>query len=213
MLLAPRAASAQTALNPDLVEFVPSAEDGQVFSNGQPMVVRYDLEFYVAGSSTAVQTLNIGTPALQSDGMVRYRFAPAVTPWPYPNVDCYVDVVAVGPYGSRTSVASNYFRYVSSASTNISPSISLTSPAAGTTLQTQSTITLSASASDADGVVRAVEFRVDNQLVATVQSAPFTAAWRAKTAGNHTLTAVAVDDAGARTVSAPVVINIHRKNQ
>ncbi|WP_105101653.1 glycosyl hydrolase family 18 protein [Microbulbifer pacificus] len=75
----------------------------------------------------------------------------------------------------------------------VAPSISLTSPAHGSSHITGTDLTLSASASDSDGSVSKVEFFVDGSLIATDTSAPYSTQWTA-TLGNHTITAVATDN-------------------
>jgi hypothetical protein len=64
---------------------------------------------------------------------------------------------------------------------------------------------LTAQALDSDGFITRVDFLVDGELAGTATAAPFTFAWTA-TAGDHTLSARAMDDAGALTTSAEVVV-------
>ena len=88
------------------------------------------------------------------------------------------------------------------------PTVSITSPAAGTTLS--GTIAVTANASDAGGIA-GVQFFVDGSAVqAEDTTAPYSADWNTTTAadGSHTLTAVARDAAGNRTTSPGVVINV-----
>jgi hypothetical protein len=84
------------------------------------------------------------------------------------------------------------------------PSVALTSPAAG---EISGPATLSASASGA----AAVQFELDGHpLGAPMTSPPYSLTWDTKTAANgpHALTAVALDEAGARAVSPPVRVAI-----
>jgi hypothetical protein len=75
------------------------------------------------------------------------------------------------------------------------PSVSFLSPASGTTLSGQATITASASAADA---IAHVDFYVDGAMHATVTTAPYTWNFDTTTASNgtHTLMAKAYDLAG-----------------
>ncbi|MEW5248235.1 chitinase C-terminal domain-containing protein [Microbulbifer sp. 2201CG32-9] len=75
------------------------------------------------------------------------------------------------------------------------PQLSLDSPGANATFSTGDAVQLSASASDADGTIATVEFFVDGGTIGSDSNAPFTASWTA-TAGNHTLTARAIDNDG-----------------
>ena len=91
---------------------------------------------------------------------------------------------------------------------NAAPQVTLTSPLIGTPPLAPATLTLGASASDSDGTVAAVEFYAGTTLLATVDTAPFTATWSDVAAGSYTLTARAIDDLGASTTSAPVIFTV-----
>ncbi len=88
------------------------------------------------------------------------------------------------------------------------PTVSLTSPAAGSTVS--GTITVSATASDNVGVV-GVQFRLDGAGLGTEgTTAPYSVTWDTTTAsnGSHTLTVVARDAAGNTATSAPVTVTV-----
>ena len=88
------------------------------------------------------------------------------------------------------------------------PTVSITSPASGSTVS--GTMTVSASASDNVGVA-GVQFLVDGSALGSEDVAsPYSVSWNTTTASNasHTLTAVARDDAGNRTTSAPVTVTV-----
>jgi large repetitive protein len=85
--------------------------------------------------------------------------------------------------------------------------LSITSPAPGAVLSGRS-VTLNASATDVSGV-KAVEFHVDNRLLATDTSAPYSANWNLRKAakGAHTIRVRAVDllgNASEQTLSVTV---------
>ena len=84
------------------------------------------------------------------------------------------------------------------------PAVALTSPAAGT-VDLGTTLAVSASATDADGTVPAVNFYVGETLLASAVAAPYTTTWT-PAVGTYTLTAVATDTDGTRVRSAPVVV-------
>jgi RHS repeat-associated protein len=80
----------------------------------------------------------------------------------------------------------------------------------GTTPSVTGTVNVNAVASD-DGQVAGVQFKLDgNNLGVADTTAPYSVSWNSTTAsrGNHTLTAVATDDAGNQTTSAglPVIV-------
>ncbi|PQJ66601.1 Ig-like domain-containing protein [Photobacterium angustum] len=96
---------------------------------------------------------------------------------------------------------------VVSASENLAPSISISSPTSDTPISEGDTVTITANAEDKDGSVTQVEFFVDNQLIATSSSAPFTAQWTS-TAGNHQITAKATDNENSTTTSSAITLTV-----
>src|SRR5207247_1782196 len=88
------------------------------------------------------------------------------------------------------------------------PTVSVTAPAAGSTVA--GTMTVSASATDNVGVV-GVQFKLDGvNLGVEVTSAPYAVSWTTTAASNgqHTLTAVARDAAGNTVTSAAVSVTV-----
>ncbi len=93
-----------------------------------------------------------------------------------------------------------------------SPTVSITSPAAGTI---SGTTNVTANASDNVGVA-GVQFLLDgSNLGAEDISAPYSVSWNTTTAtnGTHTLTARARDDAGNTTTSTGVVVTVNNDTQ
>ncbi|AKJ03810.1 Fibronectin type III domain protein [Archangium gephyra] len=89
------------------------------------------------------------------------------------------------------------------------PVVSLTSPTSGARLS--KTVSLSAEATDNQGMVSRVEFLLDGAVViGSDTSAPFTFSWNTQTAasGNHTLSARATDPAGNQADSAAVSVTL-----
>ncbi len=93
-------------------------------------------------------------------------------------------------------------------SSNQPPSVAMTAPTTGTRFAVGTTIALQASASDPDGSVARVEFFRGSTSLGSVSGAPYTLVWSGAAAGDYSLTAVATDNAGARTTSAAVAITI-----
>ncbi|MDQ3908415.1 MAG: Ig-like domain-containing protein, partial [Acidobacteriota bacterium] len=87
------------------------------------------------------------------------------------------------------------------------PTVSLTAPAAGSTLA--GTVTVSANASDDKGVAR-VEFYKGATLIGTDTTAPYSVQWNtsAEAPGAYTLTARAYDTGGNSTTSAGVNVTV-----
>jgi len=88
------------------------------------------------------------------------------------------------------------------------PSVSLTDPVAGATFFTPVTLNLGASASDVDGFVAKVEFYTGANKLGQSTNSPFSFTWITPAPGYYTLSAVATDDTGLMSTSAPVNIVI-----
>ncbi len=90
---------------------------------------------------------------------------------------------------------------------NTPPTVTLTAPVEGSMVEIPSKVSLAATASDPDGSVVKVEFYAGAAKVGEDTTVPFAFEWTA-ISGSYTLTAVAIDDQGASTVSAPVNITV-----
>ncbi|OON70225.1 hypothetical protein B0919_05680 [Hymenobacter sp. CRA2] len=119
----------------------------------------------------------------------------------------------VGPGGGeRNSAAAPHQYTVGSACGTTpapqAPTISLTSPAASSSFTAPATITLTASAADADGSVSRVEFYQGSTLLGTATAAPYSYAWANVPAGTYSLTAKATDNSGLSTTSTAVAVTV-----
>ena len=92
--------------------------------------------------------------------------------------------------------------------TNQPPTVSLTSPAASSTFTAPASITLAATASDADGTVTRVDFYQGSTLLWSDTSSPYSYTWTNVASGSYQLTAVARDDDGATRTSAGASIRV-----
>jgi len=92
---------------------------------------------------------------------------------------------------------------------NVAPTVSLTSPAPGSTVA--GSVTLNANAADSGSGVAKVDFLVDGAVIATTTTAPYTATWNTGTSANsaHALSARATDVAGNATTSATVSVTVN----
>ena len=77
------------------------------------------------------------------------------------------------------------------------PSVAWVSPAPGSTTTGPGSMVLTASASDADGIVTSVTFLNGSKQIARLTNAPYTFTWTKVQPGTYTLFAVATDDKGA----------------
>lgn len=89
---------------------------------------------------------------------------------------------------------------------NANPTISLTAPAS-LSLGISGTIEVTANAADADGTVAAVEFYVNDSLIGTDASAPYSINWAA-TSGNYAIRAKAIDNNGGSASSSIAQVEI-----
>ncbi len=90
---------------------------------------------------------------------------------------------------------------------NQAPSVTITSPTNNASFVSPFDLTITATATD-DVEVTKVEFYVDGQLIGTKTEAPYTVTWPDVCAGNYVLTAIAYDNLGVSTTSAPVTNNV-----
>lgn len=102
-------------------------------------------------------------------------------------------------------------RYTAPAA-NTPPSVGLTAPLAGRSFPAGTAIPMAAAANDAEGTVSRVEFYANGVKVGEDPSAPFSFNWSGASAGTHSLTAVAYDNAGARASSTPVSVSVVQAN-
>jgi hypothetical protein len=94
---------------------------------------------------------------------------------------------------------------------NLHPRVSILSPADASNIVFQTapaTLPISSTASDSDGTVSKVEFYANLQKIGTDLSMPFNLNWSNFTGGPYQLTAVATDNTGGTTLSAPVAITL-----
>jgi len=89
---------------------------------------------------------------------------------------------------------------------NKAPTVTLTSPVAGASLAAPASLTLTATASDADGTVKSVAFYAGTQLLGTATASPWSVAATAIPAGTWSLVAVATDNSGLIRMSDFVTV-------
>ena len=112
--------------------------------------------------------------------------------------------------GGWTTSAARTVTVSSSTVVNQPPSVSVTSPANGAVYPAGATIPFSVTASDTDGTITWVGFYVDSVLRSstTQSSSPYSTSLSNLATGVHTLTAIAWDNAGGWTTSAPRTVTV-----
>ncbi|HJU21580.1 MAG TPA: Ig-like domain-containing protein [Casimicrobiaceae bacterium] len=94
---------------------------------------------------------------------------------------------------------------------NQPPTVTLAAPTEGMHFKSGAAINIAATASDSDGIVAAVEFRLNSAagtLIGRSTAAPFATTWTNAGAGSYTIVAVAYDDRNASSTSSPVHITV-----
>jgi len=94
------AAWAQSIVDASRVEFTPSAEHDAVETDGTPIVSNYTLQFYIAGGVVPLETVNLGKPAPDPDGLIRVNFAALLATPPTPGI-LYEVVVSASRSGRQ----------------------------------------------------------------------------------------------------------------
>jgi len=181
------------------------------------------LAFFTAVSLTEVANLRVAWDASADSNVAGYNVAYGTTTGRYnqtfnagnstaatvsslsPNTTYYFVVKAYNSIGLE-SVPSNEVAVTTPA--NIPPSVSLTNPQAGASFKGSTPISMTASATDADGSVVKVEFYQNSTKIGQANSAPYSAVWNGAPSGNFVLTALAYDDSGAAVRSAGASITV-----
>jgi phosphatidylserine/phosphatidylglycerophosphate/cardiolipin synthase-like enzyme len=113
--------------------------------------------------------------------------------------------------GSTVADGTIYPEQGGAASTpNTLPTVSLTAPANGSTVDAPAAVTISADATDSDGTVDRVEFFANGSSVGSDTTSPFSIVWNASAPGNYSLTARATDNRGGQTTSAARSITVNQ---
>jgi hypothetical protein len=90
---------------------------------------------------------------------------------------------------------------------NPTPTVSITSPANNASFTAPASVTINANAGD-NGSVAKVDFYNGTTLLGTDNSTPYSFSWNNVAVGSYSITAIATDNSGAFTISAPVAITV-----
>ena len=91
---------------------------------------------------------------------------------------------------------------------NQPPSISIIAPNNNTSFTSPASISIDASATDADGTISKVDFYNGATLLYTDNSTPYSYTWSITTIGNYSITAIATDNKSATTTSSSLAIKV-----
>ncbi|MDB5271816.1 MAG: hypothetical protein JWO58_183 [Chitinophagaceae bacterium] len=93
------------------------------------------------------------------------------------------------------------------------PTVIITSPSNNATFTSSATVSITATASDADGTISKVDFYNETTLLGSDNTSPYSYSWTGVTAGTYTLTAQATDDQSGVTTSSAITIVVSNPNQ
>lgn len=169
---------------------------------------------------TAPATITLTANATDSDGSISavefYQNGVLLSATNNPPYSLTLSNMALGSYTFTAQASDDRGGKTLSAPVTVSvippnnpPSVTLTSPASGTSFFAPATITLSANAADGDGSIAKVEFFQGATLIGTATNAPYTFNWTSVSAGTYSLTARATDNLGAATTSAAVSLTVN----
>jgi RHS repeat-associated protein len=119
-----------------------------------------------------------------------------------------IPVTTVGAGSATITASANGGSASATVNVNAPPTVSITSPTAGTVFTAPASITITATASDSDGTIAKVEFFEGATLLGTSTAAPYSVALANVAAGTHTYSARATDNLGAATTSAAVSVTV-----
>ncbi|MCX6865712.1 MAG: Ig-like domain-containing protein [Verrucomicrobia bacterium] len=167
----------------------------------------------------APATVNLTATATDTDGTIsKVEFFNGATKLGEDTTDPYEfswNNVVTGSY-ALTAVATDNLAGTATSSAvnitvtnadNVAPSVTLTAPANGATILTDS-ITLTATAADTDGTVTKVEFFNGATKLGEDTTSPYAFNWTGVATGNYSLTAKATDNDGGTTTSSAANISV-----
>jgi hypothetical protein len=97
----------------------------------------------------------------------------------------------------------------SGSTATLRPLVRITSPADGIEVDAfGASLPITADATDLDGTITNVQFFAGTNMIGEVSAAPWTVLWSNVASGAYVLTAVAADNTGATTLSAPVSVSV-----
>ena len=139
------------------------------------------------------------------------RMAPYGHPWFGVGPGTYsLTAVARDRRGAVAKSAARSITVRAGSTSNTPPTVSLTSPAAGSTYMAPASVTVAANAADANGTIARVDFYAGSILIGSDGTSPYSVTWNNAPGGTFSLTAVAHDNAAAKTSSVARTITINK---
>lgn len=183
-------------------EFLLWCGGGSVWSLRPPLgkgVTGWAMQRLVSGGATpslAVQTGILG----------KWRYIPGYDAFIALQDSTLGNVWVYKPAGWQGGVAT-----LSVESPNLAPTVEMLSAADADNLVPGDTAVFTAAASDQDGDVQRVQFYLEDELIGETYTKPYSVSWRPAKPGAYTLTARALDNNGAESVTSATHVVVKRE--
>ena len=92
---------------------------------------------------------------------------------------------------------------------NLPPTVSITTPVNNSIFPSPASVSITATAADADGTITRVDFYNGSTLIGTANTSPYTIVWPNVPVGNYLLTAKAIDNGSLVTTSSVVAVLVN----
>ena len=208
-------------------------QDYQGRSNGGDGWLRYFV-FSPANNTISAKTYRVSNPvnpaasAFETDAdsqfTLSYNMQSAVTDWiplgsvnvsaggtaaslPWTGLEAGKDYEWYATASDAVNTASSTTRRYSTTAP-AAPSVAITAPANGSSVPLNTTLNLTASASDTDGTILKVEFFDGAVKLGEDNSAPYSISLVNPAPGSHVLSAVATDNSGLSTLSGLITVSV-----
>lgn len=93
------------------------------------------------------------------------------------------------------------------------PTAAIVAPAAGQRFAENESVSITANAADANGMITKVEFFDGFKKIGERTAPPYAIQWASSSAGDHSLTIKATDDQFGTTISAPIIVRIGQSSE
>ncbi|MBD3321759.1 MAG: hypothetical protein GF350_11745, partial [Chitinivibrionales bacterium] len=173
-----------------------SPADSASFTEGSDVLITADASD-TDGDVTLVEFYE-GVNKLGEDNDAPFEYS-----WIAPDTGSWsITVVATDDDAAQTTSSA----ITITVATNDLPDVAVISPIDNTYITPRKELTITADAFDGDGSVDQVEFLADGISIGIDTAPPFEIAWQNVPMGTHSLTAVATDNLGGSTESAPITV-------
>ena len=112
-------------------------------------------------------------------------------------------------YTTDTTLRPKLTVVYSGGTSNVPPTVNITTPADGAAINLGQSFALTANAHDPDGSVTKVDYFANAAAIGTATTLPYSVSWTPGAVGSYALTAVATDNSFATTTSAAINVTVN----